>query len=166
MKLEDNEKFFCLLDMYNSSTQGPAGAGSGGGANWNSWGLANSSSAGSSEYCRFNRSLSGVARATVNIHLVISNALVNVSDDMYNRQSGPGSASGPPGAMQPPSGPNAGNSKPPSDYPSAYGGYGESRFTNFRRIYSNVCLAQALRHPDIVNLWMYPSSSSSSSSLS
>lgn len=38
--------------MYNSSTGGPA-AGSGGGANWNSWGLTNSGSAGSSEYCRF-----------------------------------------------------------------------------------------------------------------
>lgn len=44
---------------------------------------------------------------------------------MYNRQSGPGSASGPPGGMQPPTGPNAGNAKPPSDYPSAYSGYGE-----------------------------------------
>lgn len=38
-----------LLDMYNSSTGGPA-AGSGGGANWNSWGLTNSGSAGSSEF--------------------------------------------------------------------------------------------------------------------
>jgi RNA-binding protein Musashi len=43
---------FPFLDMYNSSTGGPA-ASSGGGANWNSWGLTNSGSAGSSEYCRF-----------------------------------------------------------------------------------------------------------------
>lgn len=54
----------------------------------------------------------------------------NFSDDMYSRQSGPGSASGPPGAMQPQTGPNAGNSKPPSDYPSGYGGYGEYNFLN------------------------------------
>jgi hypothetical protein len=49
--------------MYNSSTGGP-GAGSGGGANWNSWGLTNSGSAGSSEYCRFTF-LSGFPPSTV-----------------------------------------------------------------------------------------------------
>lgn len=57
--------------------------------------------------------------------------VTSLADDMYNRQSGPGSASGPPGSMQPPSGQNAGNSKPPSDYPSAYGGYGEYMFFAF-----------------------------------
>lgn len=152
--------------MYNSSTQGPA-AGSGGGANWNSWGLTNSGSAGSSEYCRFNRF---TFRTRFGLKIFsLKCALVNVSDDMYNRQSGPGSASGPPGSMQPPSGPNAGNSKPPSDYPSAYGGYGESLSVSFKthqtptHTHTQNRLAQILLHPDIVNIWLSSSNSSSSS---
>lgn len=48
--------FVTLLDMYNSSTGGPATGSGGGAANWSSWGLTNSGSAGSSEYCRFNSS--------------------------------------------------------------------------------------------------------------
>lgn len=46
-------KLSLILDLYNSSTGGPA-ASSGGNANWSSWGLTNSGSAGSSEYSRFN----------------------------------------------------------------------------------------------------------------
>lgn len=107
--------------MYNSSTGAP-NTGSGGGANWNSWGLTNSGSAGSSEYCRFNICFSGDDALMQSMFRTMSHVIV--ADEMYSRQSGPGSASGPPGAMQQPTGPNTGNTKPPSDYAS-YGGYGE-----------------------------------------
>jgi hypothetical protein len=145
-----------FVDMYNSSSGGP-GAGSAGGANWNSWGLTNSGSAGSSEYCRFN-SLSGLSAGPNRQNTLKFTR--ELSDDMYNRQSGPGSASGP-GAMQPPTGPNAGNSKPPSDYPSAYGGYGKFKMTSKRMPLIPHTPAQLLSHPDIVKIWVSPSSSAS-----
>lgn len=54
-----------------------------------------------------------------------------ILDDLYSRApSGPGASSGPP--TMPPSGPNATNSKPPSDY-GAYGGpYGTYYNSNLK----------------------------------
>lgn len=85
---------------------------------------------------------------------------------MYNRQSGPGSA-GPPGAMQQPSGPNAGNSKPQSEYPSAYGGgYGEFRHAFALQTLPNPkASADLVLHPDIIKCWNDSSSSNSSQDL-
>jgi hypothetical protein len=101
--------------MYNSTTAGPT-PNSGGGGNWNSWGLqTNSGSATSSKYKYLDSRI---------FRCGFSHVLFIIADDLYNRApSGPGASSGGPPGM--PSGPNTNNSKAPSDY-SAYGaGYGE-----------------------------------------